>query len=161
MRFELSLLPLFLLLSHLWITSDITTISVFSTAYFLSSLFLSPDLDLRANSSRRRWGQLGWLWALYAKLFKHRGVSHSITWGLLTRLAYLGALIASVGIVYQQIGLVIPLQEIPEIRIDYWLALILGLYVPNLLHILLDHIMSGLARSRRQKKVDEVRQIGG
>jgi uncharacterized metal-binding protein len=60
---------------------------------------LTPDLDQEGLSSfeqgliRRTWG-LGFLWCLatypYARLFRHRGISHWPLIGTLTRLIYFG-----------------------------------------------------------------------
>jgi uncharacterized metal-binding protein len=61
----------------------------FSSGFAFSMLFLSPDLDLARSGPMRRWGRLAFLWWPYAKLFRHRGVSHHVLWGSLTRLVYL------------------------------------------------------------------------
>ncbi|GGR10120.1 DUF2227 family putative metal-binding protein [Deinococcus ruber] len=57
--------------------------SVFGT------LLVTPDLDLRFNDARRRWGALAFLWGPYATFSKHRGMSHSYVIGPLVRLLYL------------------------------------------------------------------------
>jgi uncharacterized metal-binding protein len=107
LRIELFLLPLCVALLFAAQHYQLIAISweetaIFAGAYLFSSLMLSPDLDLRHNRSRRRWGPLGFLWLPYTKIFKHRGVSHSLIFGTLTRLGYLGliALLIALGLSY-------------------------------------------------------------
>jgi len=123
----------------------------FAGAYLFSSLFLSPDLDLRSNSARRRWGLLGLIWVPYSKVFKHRGLSHNLLLGPLTRIGYLFLLGIIVIYALNYFGLR------ANIRVHFTkeiLAMIgIGLYLPNSLHILYDHFdskaLKGRARSRR------------
>lgn len=56
----------------------------------ISSLYLSPDLDLRDSRPSRRWGLLSLLWEPYRLLHPHRGRSHTYLYGPLSRLAYVG-----------------------------------------------------------------------
>jgi len=119
-------------------------IGIFAGAYVLSSLLLSPDLDLKANSARKRWGPLGFIWGPYARAFKHRGASHSLVFGPLTRLAYLAIVFGLIAVGLSYIGLTLP-STAPE-----WITprtigvLIGGLYLPNVLHVLLDRIVSAV-----------------
>ena len=53
-------------------------------------LFLSPDMDMWNTRPMKRWGPLKILWAPYAWLHNHRGVSHSWIVGPLVRLLYFG-----------------------------------------------------------------------
>lgn len=116
-------------------------LAIFSGTYLASSLLLSPDLDLRHNISRRRWGLLGFIWVPYFKVFKHRGLSHSLLLGPLTRLIYLGLIVGLVLVGLSYLGLALPQGPI---RIEGRILLILGagLYIPNVLHVLLDRLMS-------------------
>jgi uncharacterized metal-binding protein len=107
LRIELFVLPLCVALlfaaqHYQLIAVSWEEMAIFAGAYLFSSLMLSPDLDLRHNRSRRRWGPLGFLWIPYTKIFKHRGVSHSLIFGTLTRLGYLGliALLIALGLSY-------------------------------------------------------------
>ena len=123
----------------------------FAGAYLFSSLMLSPDLDLRSNSARRRWGILGFIWVPYTKVFKHRGLSHNLLLGPLTRIGYLFLLGALVVFALNYFGLRANIRVQLDKEI---LAMIgIGLYLPNVLHILYDHfdskILNGQARSRR------------
>lgn len=68
-------------------------VRAFLGGYLFALIWLSPDLDLPQCDARRRWGPLGFIWFLYPKLFSHRGASHSILFGTLTRLVYLAVVI--------------------------------------------------------------------
>lgn len=158
LRIELFLLPLwgallFIAESYKIITLGWEGIAIFAGAYLFSSLLLSPDLDLRHNRSRRRWGLLGFLWIPYTKIFKHRGVSHSLLFGTLTRLGYLGvlALLIVFGLSSLHIW-AIPLDSLSAPPMDLKLLgiLVAGLWLPNIIHTLTDHIYSALLRRRRR-----------
>lgn len=126
--------------------------AVFVGAYLFSSLLLSPDLDLRYNRSRRRWGPLGFLWIPYTKIFKHRGVSHSLLLGTLTRLGYLSVLALLIALGLRSLRLwTVSLDSLTAAPIDPQLVgvLIAGLWLPNIIHTLTDHIHSALPRRRR------------
>ena len=120
-------------------------LALFSGAYLFSSLLLSPDLDLHKNLARRRWGPLGFIWTPYSKFFKHRGISHSLVLGPLTRLVYLGLVFGAVLLGLSYAGFALP-QEFPvQVGQQTLLALGAGLYLPNVLHVLLDKIVSALS----------------
>ena len=126
-------------------------LAAFAGAYVFSSLFLSPDLDLKANDARRRWGPLGFLWTPYAKIFKHRGISHSLLWGPLTRLLYLAVVFGGVALALVALGLVpLPFPDaLDALPGHLLLALGAGLYLPNVLHVLLDRVVSATKRRKR------------
>jgi uncharacterized metal-binding protein len=154
LRIELFVLPLCVALlfaaeSYKVITVSWEEMAIFAGAYLFSSLMLSPDLDLRHNRSRRRWGPLGFLWIPYTKIFKHRGVSHSLIFGTLTRLGYLGliALLIALGLSYFNVW-AIPFDALRTFSIDLKLFsfLLAGLWLPNILHTLTDHVHSALRR---------------
>lgn len=117
-------------------------LALFSGAYLFSSLLLSPDLDLHKNLARRRWGPLGFIWAPYSKFFKHRGISHSLVLGPLTRLVYLGIVFGTTLWGLSYVGLALPAELPITVGQQTLLALGAGLYLPNVLHVLLDKIVS-------------------
>ncbi len=154
LRIELFLLPIWVVLIFVAQHYQLIALSwremvIFAGAYLFSSLLLSPDLDLRQNQSRRRWGVLGFLWIPYTKIFKHRGVSHSLLLGTLTRLGYLGliALLIALGLSYFNVW-AIPLDALRTFPLDLKLLgiLIAGLWLPNIIHTLTDHVHSFLRR---------------
>ena len=113
---------------------------IFTLSYVAASLFLSPDLDLERSDTARRWGALRILWIPYSKVFKHRGLSHSILFGPLTRVLYLAALGAAAwGILYLLFG-IRGGWRMP--KLSYAGAALAGVYLSNFLHVALDHVVS-------------------
>lgn len=149
LKLEMILWPVFVG-GYYFIDSDWPRVAAFGLAYLLASLMLTPDLDLRHNDARRRWGILGFIWVPYTMVFKHRGVSHSLLFGIITRLAYLSLVAAGgmAGAYYAGLSLP-PISWQPD-----WPLLAAagaGLYTPNILHVLYDHWDTSrkLRRSRR------------
>ncbi len=117
---------------------------IFLGAYLFSSLFLSPDLDLRGSKPFQRWGFARVLWVPYARLFHHRSLSHHIILGPLTRIAYLGGIVslALIGILHLtgwQVRFSVPQWQVI-------VALLCGLYLPNQIHTIADAVWSALRR---------------
>ncbi|MFN3267248.1 MAG: metal-binding protein [Deinococcales bacterium] len=79
-----------------WAQLEPTTLLCFSGAFMAGTFMLSPDLDLAEQnvSSKKNWGILGFLWVPYGLMFSHRGLSHTWIVGPLTRVLYLGLLLA-------------------------------------------------------------------
>lgn len=161
LRIELFLFPVALLAFWYWAFPLLEpryqwqAFSLFGGAYLLSSLLLSPDLDLRHNSARNNWGVLGFVWIPYTKIFKHRGVSHSLIFGMLTRLAYLSLIGAVIVLaVWAAIQYILRRElAIPQWQLDaygyYWLAIFIGgLWGPNVIHILVDRVHSTFRRRK-------------
>ncbi len=151
LRLELGLLPVFL--GGVWLLGrdvlSLPEVAAFGGAYLLSSLLLSPDLDLRYNSARRRWGPLGFIWIPYSKVFKHRGLSHNPLLGPPTRIGYLFLIGALVVFFLHLLGLEVNFHLSVN---RYLLAMIaLGLYLPNFLHIFYDWLDSRF-RPRKRKR---------
>ena len=116
---------------------------------------LSPDLDLSSSGSSNRWGIFRFLWYPYNKLFSHRGISHSIIFGTLTRIIYLFLIYSFFLFIYFYINNIIKIKSI-DIFIVYFFDMInvvklykkesilifIGLNVPGILHVLADDIYS-------------------
>lgn len=143
LQLELIFLPGFLAGLH-FMNADWSSLIVFGLSYLFSSLMLSPDLDLRSNSARRRWGILGFIWIPYTKLFKHRGLSHNLLFGPLTRVGYLLLFVTLImyGLSYLGVRTNIPLHFDKELLV----MIALGLYLPNFLHVLYDKLDSQVLR---------------
>jgi uncharacterized metal-binding protein len=109
----------------------------FLGGFAFSMVFLTPDLDLVRSRPTRRWGRLSILWRPYARIFRHRGVSHHIVWGPLTRIVYLTALAAAAAV---GIGALLgrPLS-FERSHANVW-AILAGVYVPNVIHTVTDAI---------------------
>jgi uncharacterized metal-binding protein len=117
----------------------------FAGGFAFSMFFLSPDLDLTRSRPTRRWGWLSFLWWPYAKVFRHRGVSHHVLWGPLTRLGYLALVAGAVAVAVGALtGRRLAVDRLP---IDGW-AVLVGVYVPNVAHVLVDGV-AGVSHRRR------------
>jgi len=125
----------------------VSDVLAFDVAYAFSMLFLSPDLDLRKSKASRRWGVLRWLWAPYALVFRHRRMSHHLLLGPLTRIGYLGIL--AVGGVLLTLFLSGRSVVSFTMPINLLFALLLGLYLPNLTHVLTDRLHSTWQQRKR------------
>jgi uncharacterized metal-binding protein len=151
LRIELSLWAAGVALTpHLVVTGRISwqTALSFWLAYLFSALFLSPDLDLSTSRAFRRWGIARLLWLPYAKLTRHRGASHRLFLGPLTRVLYLAGILV---IALTAISLLIrrPRAWSPALWLLAGPALV-GIFVPNQIHILVDLLTSSLPRRRRR-----------
>ncbi len=111
------------------------TVAIFLGSFAFSMVFLTPDLDLVRSRPTRRWGRLSFLWWPYAKVFRHRGVSHHLVWGPLTRIGYL-ALLATAGVAIVEAALGRPISFTAP-HTSVW-AILAGLYVPNIVHTAVD-----------------------
>jgi len=65
----------------------------FGSAYVISTILLSPDIDLHHSIPSRRWKMMKWFWHPYRMFFKHRGLSHFPIIGTISRLLYVLALV--------------------------------------------------------------------
>ncbi len=136
---------------YLWVAS-----------YLISVFLLSPDLDLHKNRSKKNWGLLRFIWYPYSKIFKHRGISHSLFFGTLTRIFYLYG--------FYFIGLFFygflkdndtPFWDLPyfftfinpkyddfNTFIVYLSFILAGFYVPGILHTLSDWMVSAYKKKK-------------
>jgi uncharacterized metal-binding protein len=113
----------------------VASAGAFLGSFAFSMVFLTPDLDLVASRPTRRWGRLSFLWWPYAKIFRHRGVSHHLIWGPLTRIAYL-LLLATGAAAAVGAALGRPLSFTTP-HANVW-AILAGLYLPNMVHTMAD-----------------------
>ena len=119
---------------------------IFTLSYVGTSLFLSPDLDLPHSDVTRRWLFLRYLWYPYSRIFRHRGLSHSLLFGPLTRLLYLGAWAALCwAVAHLSFGVRWgwPPPTLPQVG-----AFLGGIYWANFLHVFLDRVVSSWVRLR-------------
>ena len=90
-RFNLFLaLPILLLGLYYFFHSSWQQLGIFGGCFIYATLFMSPDMDL-ANQIKffSLRGVLTSPFRLYSKIFNHRGLSHSILFGTLTRIGFL------------------------------------------------------------------------
>jgi uncharacterized metal-binding protein len=63
---------------------------LFCLSFLVGTTLLSPDLDLSDSDPTRSWGVVQVIWRPYARVFRHRGMSHMPLVGTFTRIGYLG-----------------------------------------------------------------------
>lgn len=97
--------------------------------FLFSTFFLNPDLDIWRSNVSKRWKFFRLYWYPYTLLFKHRGYSHHIVIGPTSRILYL---LLPVFFFY---------HRIPQEIIKESLLVILGIWLADFLHILLDKII--------------------
>jgi len=90
-RFNLFLaFPIILGLIYYFLHPSYHLMITFTAVFFYSTLFMNPDLDIankiKLGSIR---GILTFPFRSYAKIFKHRGISHNLLLGSLTRILWL------------------------------------------------------------------------
>ncbi len=86
----LLVLPVLTTIGILLAFTENTYLWTFAISFLYGTLFMSPDLDY-ANKINS-WSLRGFLsipFLSYAKIFRHRGLSHSILFGTMTRILWL------------------------------------------------------------------------
>lgn len=132
-----------------WITISQTLL--FFGAYVFSMFLMSPDLDLSKSDASSRWGLFRWIWFPYAWVFRHRQVSHHPLLGPLSRILYIATLVLTAIFIY------LAITGNPGLRFklpaEVILPTFMGLYMPNLEHILADRISTVRRRKRRRRQL--------
>lgn len=136
---------------------NLEELSLFALGFVFSTFFFSPDLDI-GPKKRAKW--LGLFLYPYSFFFKHRGMSHSILLGTLTRVTYLILIFFFVYLIFFRMGDVTkhPLDifyGFKNFLINYNLEqrvyrnltyLFGGMFVADIFHILVDKVSSLLKR---------------
>jgi uncharacterized metal-binding protein len=120
---------LFLISFYILRELEVFQASLFATGYLIGLYFLSPDLDTKSNPYRR-WGPFRVIWIPYRLLFKHRGISHNPVIGPFLPLSYLGGILLAAATVAS--------IKLPSISLTNSFFVISGLWVPSLVHFLVD-----------------------
>jgi len=106
--------------------------------YFIGTCFLTPDLDTQSEPSNK----CGVACAPYRMMFKHRGMSHHVLWGIISRIVYA---VLVVLLFVGAFGLLTTesFEAVVEMMFQYKVELLfvaIGLFFSNLFHITLDTI---------------------
>ena len=135
-------LPVLAGIALLALKQPLNLVLIGAGAFAYGTLFMSPDVDLAYNvklfSVR---GVLSFPFRTYAKVFAHRGLSHSLLFGTLTRVLWLGAyVLVALFVIYQ----FVPTQKkLMAFYLSYKLPLIagfIGLFLADACHILVDKL---------------------
>lgn len=166
LSFGVILLGILVLRQAEQLSVSFSKVILLSVSYLFSMYLLSPDLDIKSDPLKR-WGVLRFIWRPYAILFKHRGSSHHFLLGTLIRLAYLcfafvwlvllcGILLYLTRFLWVNTGLGGYLPALAGLYFNrvkpYIPVFLIGVYVPNILHILADRYVSRKKRSRNRAK---------
>lgn len=116
---------------------------LFAISFLAGTCLLSPDLDVTGSDPARSWGVAGAIWRPYARLFRHRGVSHLPVIGTLTRVLYLGAVAYVVAATVESLmGWTWPLA-LSDARVLWGpktACVLVGLVAADLLHVAADRV---------------------
>lgn len=134
-----------------WSTPDIIAVDA---GIALSSLVLSPDMDLFASKSMDDWGILRIFWWPYARLVKHRDRLHTPLLGTLVRWLYLIAVlsiaIVPIALILRRVGFRMTFQGDAEDIVwylGYLLDAFVGANLADAMHFVLDMSTTGLKRN--------------
>lgn len=133
---------------------------IVSGAFLFSGLMFGPDLDLYSVQFKR-WGYLRWIWIPYQKTLRHRSLlSHGVIIGTTLRVLYLSCWLAVISIcilgivqVFWGINYTQQLWALLLRALQYpngWIALLLGLEIGAVSHIVSDWCGSAYKRAARQ-----------
>lgn len=119
-----------------------------SAAYYLSGMYLSPDLDL-VSRPYKRWGLLRFIWLPYQRLIpRHRHwLSHGPVIGSAVRLVYLAAWLSPLLVFFpglqriQWVGVTLPNV----------VAFLVGVELSVLNHLLLDGLLIPLPSALKRR----------
>jgi uncharacterized metal-binding protein len=129
-------LSVFILLNfYIGIEKDFEIIIIFMGTYVLGTEIFTPDLDTDSKPGQR----LGFLSYPIRKLSKHRGLGHNIFFGWLLKALYILFILAIIWIIIKALG-----------YDTYWIfgyinihiigAFLVGLFLSNAIHIIIDKI---------------------
>lgn len=126
--------------------------------YLVAEKLLSPDLDLYHSRASEHWGYLKPIWKPYAYFFKHRGLSHHLIWGAVSRITYLIVLFALLSLVSVQISYLAGFEtkqdqetlDFSALPVRFFLWVSVGIGLGNMVHIILDRTLSQIKRLRRK-----------
>ena len=134
-----------------WSTPDIIAVDA---GIALSSLVLSPDMDLFASKSMDDWGILRIFWWPYARLVKHRDRLHTPLLGTLVRWLYLIVVLSIVSVpivlLLRRVGFRMTFQGDAEDIVwylGYLLDAFVGANLADAMHFVLDISTTGLERN--------------
>lgn len=123
---------------------DLNEILLGICGYCFAMFFFSPDLDLFASKTVRRWGVFRFIWRPYAVLFRHRGISHSIFFGSASRVIYLAVIVYAtftfVGMFLQETTNIEWKSILQIIQNPIWLSFFAGIWLNDTIHVVLDWV---------------------
>jgi len=133
-------LPVLIILIYIIFHPKISFLIIFTSSFIYSTLFMSPDVDL--TNKIKLFSLKGMLtipFRIYSKIFKHRGLSHSLIFGTITRIVFLFFLFL---IILFLINQSIPSHDsfitFFKIHKKYTLYCFSGIFLADTCHLILD-----------------------
>ncbi len=132
------------MLADKWSVADIAWVDA---GILVSTLVLSPDMDLFTSKPIDGWGLMRWFWWPYAKFVKHRDVLHFPLLGTAVRWLYLlimlALLILPILLIFRQVGLQVNFNFTGDRDDVIWYSLYLadifvGACIADAVHYILD-----------------------
>ena len=131
-----------------WSTADIVAVDA---GVAISTLILSPDMDLFTSKPMDDWGILRYFWWPYSKIVKHRDRLHTPLLGTFVRWLYtlviLSIAVVPLAILVRRIGFRVTFQgEADDIiwYLGYLLDAFVGANLADAMHFVLDMLTTGL-----------------
>ena len=136
--------------------------------FLFGTYYLTPDLDIDGSEPDRNWGIFENFWNLYSRLFSHRGWSHNLLIGTLTRLLTLTLIILWCYIlfilfVYETIDIykhLIIFIEFINNNLDKIFKVSIGIFLSDMVHIVSDLLYSSYKQNRLRLKLKYVLILG-
>lgn len=131
-------LPLLICAGVYFLNPTLRELLIFAAAFSYATLFMNPDLDLANKIKLFSFrGLLTLPFRGYSRLFKHRGLSHSLFFGTFTRILWLGALLFLILVFFRR---EIPNQSllISLLKNQNFLFGLTGIALADACHLLLD-----------------------
>lgn len=134
--FNSLVLSFFLILHHEYTVLTTQQLLLFVTGFFIGTIYLTPDLDIRSEPSKRS----GILFIPFKKLTTHRGITHKWFTGAIVIILYVFIIsIILIWIISGNTGINTFISQLIKFHKEIFL-LIAGTVTANLLHIFLDKI---------------------
>ena len=139
-KFNLILLPILIIAIYKLFHPATSSIYIFSSFFVYSTLFMNPDMDV--SNQIKLFSLKGFFtlpFRFYSIIFKHRGISHSLFWGTLTRVLFLAAFFISILLIF---NFSIPTKtDIIKFYFNYKPFILygfFGIFLADICHLLLD-----------------------
>ena len=136
----------------------------FLVGYLVGTFLITPDNDLYLSKPNSRWKVLKFIWIPYAKIFRHRGISHIPIYGTITKIVYLSFIVVVfLYLIKAFLNLLIPdnnLKVLTLNKVDLsnflnnvsFLSFFFGLILDEIVHIFTDIIYSSFKKLKPKRK---------
>lgn len=147
-----------------WLVRSPALTLIVAISFLVGGFMLGPDLDIH-SIQYKRWGPIRWIWLPYQKALKHRSrLSHGPIIGTALRVVYLAVWLGLFTLLAVEIlnavwdaqltlgSLNAPFQYIARNYLAEWIAILVGLELGAISHLVSDLVGSGMARKKRDQK---------